>query len=40
MIIPESNIRTLKQVVYQELNEETPYEIDSKDHEGIVKKNT
>ena len=37
MIIPESNIRTLKQVVYQELNEETPYDIDSKDHEGIVK---
>ena len=37
MIIPESNIRTLKQVVYQELNEEPPYDIESKDHEGIVK---
>ena len=37
MIIPESNIRTLKQVVYQELNDEPTYDIDSEDHEGIVK---
>ena len=37
MIIPQSNIRTLRQVVYQELEEDQPYEIDSADHEGIVK---
>ena len=38
MIIPQSNMRTLRQVVYQELEEDQPYEIDSADHEGIVKK--
>ena len=37
MIIPQSNIRTLRQVVYQELEEDQPYDIDSADHEGIVK---
>ena len=37
MIIPQSNMRTLRQVVYQELEEDQPYEIDSADHEGIVK---
>ena len=37
MIIPQSNMRTLRQIVYQELEEDQPYEIDSADHEGIVK---
>ena len=35
MIIPQSNMRTLRQVVYQELEEDQPYEIDSADHEGL-----
>ena len=37
MIIPQSNMRTLRQVVYQELEEDQPYEIDSADHKGTVK---
>ena len=37
IMIPQSNMRTLRQVVYQELEEDQPYEIDSADHEGIVK---
>ena len=30
MIIPQSNMRTLRQVVYQELKEDQPYEIFSR----------
>ena len=37
MIIPESRIKTLRQIIYENLDEDPPYDIESQNHEGIVK---